>query len=684
MSKPIPMRNVVLVLSGLWVVIIAASVAMRIGFPLELEWMEGGTLQRAHWIRQGYPVFPRPSAEFVPFLYTPLYSVVLAALGTVLPLGLVLGRLVSVVAWAAIGFAIWRAVHREGKPTAHAVASLGLMCAGYMFSFRWMDLARADTLFMALLVWGLVLLREAWGDHRRAAWAGLLLALAFWTKQTAFVFVLAGGIGALLVAPRQLPILAGVIALVDGGGVLIGNLVSDGALWTYIYELHQSHAFNHERFRVKTWGMFIHAAPFVAALLAAAGARLVAPWLSNRRRLDARGEESRAAWLQAHRGTLYWLLMTVAGLLASALGYSTQWAEPNAFIPAVVLGALLVGVALPVGGREESIWLGFVAAQLLFSLGLEPRYQAIQDQGAGALPRSYALQDPARTIPSSDARQRAAAVADELADAGDRVFALHRPWWSIVAGGEGHVGSMGIQDVDRSTRQQIQAEIRRRLGDTEYDVVWLEGEPPGWIRRELGVGYRLERRLVGADRVRPMTGYMSDAGMVTPYTRPQLMFRPVAARPPPAGGRIVLDFEGASIPPAIRSGRAFGSRPVRLLAGKYPAVGPHGGEFFLSSAAAAGRDQLVGTLTTAPIAVGIGESVSLWVGVSRKSAGLRVEVLAESQGEVLHTIDLDGPRFVLQPRGWTPDGATTVRLRLVDQDPEGSLFVDDVWVVPSS
>jgi hypothetical protein len=151
--------------------------------------MEGGSLHQALRLQQGLAIYPEPSAEFVPFLYTPFYSAVLAGLGLVLPLGYSLGRVVSVVAAVAVGAGLWRLVGREGKPRAHQAAAVGMWCAGYVFTFRWYDVARADSLFLALLLWGLVLLRDARGDRRRAMVAGVLVALAFWTKQTAAVFI---------------------------------------------------------------------------------------------------------------------------------------------------------------------------------------------------------------------------------------------------------------------------------------------------------------------------------------------------------------------------------------------------------------------------------------------------------------------------------------------------------------
>jgi hypothetical protein len=51
--------------------------------------------------------------------------------------------------------------------------------------------------------------------------------------------------------------------------------------------------------------------------------------------------------------------------------------------------------------------------------------------------------------------------------------------------------------------------------------VWVDGEPPGWLRAGLFRRYRLARTLTGEERVVPMTGYMSAAGMVTPWNGAQ-------------------------------------------------------------------------------------------------------------------------------------------------------------------
>jgi hypothetical protein len=496
-------------LAGVWVLALVTCFAWRIGFALELEWMEGGSLHQALRLQQGLAIYPEPSAQFVPFLYTPLYPAVLAALGVVLPLDFVLARAISVASVVAIALGLWKLVGDEGKPRAHQAAAVGLWCSGYVFGFRWYDVARADSLFLALLLWGLVLLRGAKGRPGQAVLAGVLVALAFWTKQTAAVFVVASGLAALLVAPRELLWFALSVAVIDGGGVLLGQRLTGGQLWVYIYELHQTHAFNAERFTRKTWGMFLHAGPFVVVMLVS---RFV---------MQARWMSPRTGW----QGRAYWAILTAAALLVSALGYSTQWAEPNAFMPGICLGSAFVAVMLPVGPGEATA-LGLVSAQLIFSLALEPRYQPIQDRGLAGLADSYSLQDPWRTLPTAGERERASALREELVARAGPVLALQRPWWSVLAGGSGHVGTMGLHDVPRAQQRAIEREITAQVAAGGYVAVYLDGDPPAWLRPALQRRYDVARSAQGEARVLPLTGYMSEAGMVTPWRGPQRTYVP--------------------------------------------------------------------------------------------------------------------------------------------------------------
>ena len=675
MSSPAlnTLHKAVVGLAAAWVVLLLVVFALRIGFALELEWMEGGMLHQALRLQRGEPIYPEPSTAFVPFLYTPGYAVTLAALGKVFPLDFVLGRAVSIAAWIAIGLGLWRVGAVEGKPVAHRAAAVGLWCSAYVFTFRWMDVARPDMLYLALTLWGLVLLREAASDHKKALVAGLLLALGFWTKQTAASFVLASGVAALVVAPRQLPTLVLTIAVVAGGGVLVGNAMTDGWLWTTIYELHQSHAFNEERFRKKTWGMFLHAAPFVAALVFVV--------VVDRLRPYTRKKTWRERWSR-DRGFVYWGLLAVAGLLVSALGYATQWAEPNAFLPGVCFGAAFVSVSLPEGGWRERFALVLVLAQLIFALLVEPMYQPIQDRGPSALAASYAWQRVDRTVPSSAQRTRAATLRAELQASEGEVLALHRPWWSVLAGGPGHVGSMGLRDVRPEDNARMTKALAADLRGGRFGSIWLEGEPPPWMVHALS-GYRVQQRLQDDARVRPMSGWMSEAGVVTAYRADQVQWGPPRTRPLPAGAQVIADFEEPRLSGFSFEG-AFPRQPITGMQGRLPAVGPMGDGRLLSSAGAQGRLELTGSARSASFRLPTRGSIELLAGTSGRIEGLSLRVVLTSDD--VHEIPLPKTRFVLVPVSWPIPPALAdreVRLELVDASTEAALYVDDLWVVPA-
>jgi hypothetical protein len=710
------MRSVVEALAVMWMLVIAVVFALRVGFPLELEWMEGGTLHQAWRIQRGLPVYGPPSPDFVPFLYTPLYPALLALLGKVFPLGYGLARVVSILSVVAIGLGLWRLCAIENKPRAHRLFAIGLFLSGYVFGFRWLDVGRGDALFLALLIWALTVLRESEGSVRKAALAGLLMALAFWTKQTAAVFVLASGVAALLVAPRQFLAYAGTIALVAGGGVVIGQWLTEQWLWTWIYETHQTHAFNEERFRSKTWGMFIHAAPALVVLLCVLiggtlgmGIRRVRQFARLARE---RGQGSPRTWLagmlavlRAKRGPIYWGLLALAGLLVSALGYSTQYAEPNAFLPGILFGAAFLAVALPDGLRHEPddgamlgirralefVGLALIGAQMIFALVVEPMYQPIQDRGLEqGLAESYAWQDPWRTIPTSEQRAAARALREQIEDPrwseqGRGLLALHRPWWSVLAGGEGHVGAMGLNDVDPQARAELQIELRARVYRGEYAAIWIEGSVPKWLEYTLK-DWSVALRLSTDDRVRPLSGWMSEAGMVTPWRGEQLLLvpEPALTLELPADAELIADFEDGRFGGfEVVSGNGFTQRPARSVTPGMPPLGPHGGRRLLSSAAGHKRLAAQGEVRSSVLHIPKGGALELWIGSSSPSDRLRAELIADDGSDREFELEIPDTRFALVPVRWeVPDelAGVPLRLHLIDRSPDAALFVDDLWV----
>ncbi len=168
------------------VVQLVATWVARLPYPHDLEWMEGGMLAHAWRLQHGLPLYPEAGPDWIPFIYPPGYSAVLAVLGTVVELGHPLGRAVSlagtVAAAAAVVF-VGRLVDRGwGVPLAGAAALL----ACYEGSGAFYDLVRPDGLCLGLTAWALAL--GLIRSPRATIASGVLLFLAYTVKHNAAAF----------------------------------------------------------------------------------------------------------------------------------------------------------------------------------------------------------------------------------------------------------------------------------------------------------------------------------------------------------------------------------------------------------------------------------------------------------------------------------------------------------------
>jgi uncharacterized membrane protein YphA (DoxX/SURF4 family) len=213
--------------------------AGRATFPLDLEWMEGGVLLHAQRIAQGKGIYVEPSLDFIPFLYTPLYPALLALLSFILPLGYLLGRLVSIAAFA-VALALVVITSMGETQGSRAQESWP----------RWSEFRRRRRhrrqLYLHWLLLrfgsrGLAFARPASpgpvaglaraGLEERCL-AGLLIALGFFTKQTATILGIGLGLGMLVANVRRGLVygLAAAATLAAGIGLLgedLGGMVLD-------------------------------------------------------------------------------------------------------------------------------------------------------------------------------------------------------------------------------------------------------------------------------------------------------------------------------------------------------------------------------------------------------------------------------------------------------------------------
>ena len=250
------------------------------------------------------------------------------------------------------------------------------------------------------------------------------------------------------------------------------------------------------------------------------------------------------------------------------------------------------------------------------------------------------------------------------------------------------MSSMGLHDVASKDRARIRLELRKRLTEAKYEVVWVEGEVSPWMRSALARSYVVGQRYDGDDRYRPMVGYMSEAGMVETYRAPQLWLVRAKPRPVPHGGVLIADFEDGSFRGFLRHGDGFGLRPIRSVSANHPAVGPMGGEFLLSSGASRLGVKATGVMETRAFFLPeAGGWLEMLAGYGGSSQGLRLEVVDAVHQETA-PIKLLKTHWSLKTHRWTVPVAWAgkkVRVRLTDQSKRATILLDDLWMfAPSS
>ena len=641
--------------------LLAIAITGRAGYPYDLEWMEGGMLHHALRLQQGHSLYAPPSVDFIPYLYTPLYPALLAVLGKVVGLSYALGRAISVLSLVGIGVTglLSIAGRRDLSAWCGAVLALGLFAAVYPFVEGWYDLVRADTLFLALVTAGIAALprlaRESRGlrGHGRVAAGAALLVLAFFTKQTGIFYVVLGGGIVAIVAWRRAFTYAAVSGVLGLGGCWLANRATGGWFWTYVSEIHRAHDFNRDRLW-KSFGNILWHFPALTIVVGAGLAIVIATAIS-RRRLPP-----------ATKPFLLWTAAFAVSTVAGAIGWATEFAHYNAYMPALLHGAFAAGTALPA--------IVACARELQAARVGHPLREMIAD-GIGA---AAAL---ALAITCIHARWSPDAFVPEPRDvaAGDKLIAQLRaldgdiwvpshPWYAELAGKRAHVHRMGIKDVTTRQTRAI-AGLDEALRSHAFGAIVMDDRDLFLELPQLASSYHLAMHLPGDERPRVFTG----ARVV-----PDSIWLPRISPAPPAGARALFDFEPSTWSAWSRSGAAWGDGPVTEGVPSQELVTGSTGLRFADSMH--GGESTTGHLRSPAFAIA-GPRITMMLGGTTDAAKLRVELwvddkiartasVPEPGGEAMKLVTWNVADLVGQQ----------ATIALVDDSMLGHLDVDDIWI----
>lgn len=640
------------------------AIGGRYAYPYDLEWMEGGLLHHAWRIKGGLGIYAPPSVDFIPYLYTPLYPALLALFGGWFGLDYQLGRLLSIfslIGIAAVTFATMcskRFGHaRMGPAVAGATIALGLFAAAYPFMDGWYDLVRADTLFLYLITAGIAGLprwvrTDGWAGHAKVAAGAALLALAFFAKQTGIIYVAFGGAIVVVLAWRKTltyVVVAGVIGL---GFTALLDHTTGGWFWTYVSKIHRAHDFNMDRVW-KSFSLILWHFPAMTIVVVVTLIATLAATLRNRK--VPAGAQPFLLWTAA------FAVSTVIG----AIGWGTEFAHYNAFMPAMLHGAIAAGAAVPALAATTRALYDGRRIELLATIA------AI----VAAVPLSITLLEerwkPAQWIPTEVDVAAGDKLIAHLKELDGDVWVPEHPWYAKLAGKQPHVHRMGVKDVSiREPRpvEGLDEAIRGRAfsailvdknNDTGQELVDFPNIA-GTYRADVKLGADEKPRVFGGAHVVPFRIWVP------------------AITALPNGARELFDFEQPTWAGWTLSGGAWGLGPItEPLAGQGSVANARGQRFATSMH---GGDAAIGRVTSPVFAIAMSHIV-LHLGGGTDATKLRAELWVD--GAIVATAAVPPPggdslREVSMEV--TPYVGKSATLVLVDDSPTGHLDCDAIWL----
>ncbi|MCU1453249.1 MAG: hypothetical protein JWN46_1395, partial [Acidimicrobiales bacterium] len=233
-------RWVVGLAAGGFIVLYVGVALARVRSPIELEWMEGGVVDHVRQVMAGHQLYQRPSLHFVPYIYTPLYYYVGAAASWVGGVGFVPLRVLSILSSLGAFAAVAALVVSETRDRWAGLVAAGLFAACYHLGGTWFDVARVDSLFLALLFTAIWMARRS-ATTRAAAATAAVMTLAFLTKQTALLPALSLVPIYLWRGRRPAVAYVGGLALGIGGSTLLLDAISSGWYSRYVFGLPTGH-----------------------------------------------------------------------------------------------------------------------------------------------------------------------------------------------------------------------------------------------------------------------------------------------------------------------------------------------------------------------------------------------------------------------------------------------------------
>jgi hypothetical protein len=548
----------IVVLLAAWHVLTLLYVfASRLTYPMDLEWIEGGTLYVAYRFMRGQPVYTALDQGFLPFPYPPLYTVIVGSVGRLVGLDYWTGRAISALSFVLVCVVLGRAVYLRGGSRRTAIplaaAAVAMCAAGYPVVGGWYDVGRIDSMALAWPVLAAGIVDGERITRGRALAAALVMTAALYTKQNAIIYVAWIHLFVLMRDWRRSPqmgLATGCLCLVP---LLILQATTKGWFWYWLFAMGDQRVD-----RARAWEGLWTLLAFAPQLFGVPSLFLLA-FLG--RRLSA--------------SSVLWTGMLASGVVAGLLAYMVPAGYLNNLIPPVVLAGpvtlLVAADALP--GVRVSPSRAALAWTLVFALI------------AGWL--LYARYDVGPFLPSR-AQWRQARDMDALVrELPGGVLVPNHPFVAVHAGkNTPQFHTMTYWDAWSGRRAGLDLMSYLQRTDASWAILdGTEGVPGEQVAR------LFEEVRVLEDTPKMFTGYATH------------MRHLLQRRPPKRNSRIVFDFESGRYDGWQVSGEAFGPGPTAAARPNQGLIMGHEGHYLANSFDPEQADTAVGRLVSPPFVI---------------------------------------------------------------------------------
>ncbi|PWT92533.1 MAG: hypothetical protein C5B54_03340 [Acidobacteria bacterium] len=450
--------NILLAVSSLAYIALFLGIAfLRMKYPFELEWMEGGHVDNVLRIIQGKKLYLAPSLDYVSFIYPPLFYYMGVPFIRIFGVSIFSLRLLSFLFTIATFGLLFHFVRKETKTPLLGLIAVGFYAASFALSGGWFDLARVDSAFLFFILLALYLLRfheTKWS----AIVAGLLFFLSFLTKQSALMASVITGIG-LLIYDRKRALLFLLFSLgMIGLSIIVLDRIYDG--WFSYFIFISSEVPLERKMFLEFWTKDVALAVPIAMALAG--------WLLYE--LFRTGDRKQF---------FFYAVSTCMMNLLAWVSRVHNGGFINVLMPLHLQVAILIALALKFLESRTVIISILCIAQFLVM-----------------------IYNPQKLLPAAQDRMAGEQMIQRLKAVNGDVLIPYHGFYSVMAGKQSHAHIAEVFDIiaagDAQAASTLVQDVRKRLKAKEFAAIVLDRP---WFRKDLEENYVMAGNVFDNDQV---------------------------------------------------------------------------------------------------------------------------------------------------------------------------------------